>query len=199
MGYDIVRKANAETNISLYGNYPVESLQKRRFYNIGAGLFHHPYWTNVDYATDHYKGVQKYDFIHYNLMELKPLPIESNVAEIVYSSHTIEHVSDDAVLNMLKESYRILKPGGCIRLTTPNMALEYKAYQRNDLKFWSWVGSYIQTGTYEHLYKIPLNKASIHQLFLEHFATQLSEITIDDLPEKKYSDEEICQIFQNIR
>jgi ubiquinone/menaquinone biosynthesis C-methylase UbiE len=128
-------------------------------------------------------------------MELKPLPIESNIAEIVYSSHTIEHVSDSAVINMLKESYRILKPGGCIRLTTPDMALEYAAYRRNDLKFWYWVDWYSQKGNYEHLYKIPLSQASIHQLFLEQFATQLSEISIDDSPEKKYSDDEINKIF----
>ena len=115
-GFDIIRKP--KTDFSVYDNFVEESLLKRRCYNIGAGSFGHPYWTNIDYATKHYKEVQKNPFLHYDLMELKPLPIEDNVGELIYSSHTIEHVSDEAVRNMLSESYRILKPGGDIRLTT---------------------------------------------------------------------------------
>jgi hypothetical protein len=128
-------------------------------------------------------------------MELKPWPIENNVAEIVYSSHTIEHVSDDAVRNMLSESYRILKPGGGIRLTTPHAMLEFQAYKRKDIRFWYWVDWYSRPGTWENLYKMPLSEASIHQLFLHHFASQLCEIDIDDSPHKKYSDSEIIEIF----
>jgi predicted SAM-dependent methyltransferase len=193
-GYDITKKSIS--SLSLYYNFPAESLKARRFYNIGAGLFYHPYWTNIDYATDYYSVSQKKPFINYNLMELKPLPLESNVAEIVYSSHTIEHISDDAVINMLKESYRILKPGGCIRLTTPDALLEFKAYKRNDITFWYWIDDYSRRGTWEKLYKIPLSKASIHQLFLHHFASQICEIDIDDSPKKKYADLEIVDIFK---
>lgn len=195
LGFDITRTQKADTN--LYGNFPQESLVKRRFYNIGAGLFEHPYWTNIDYATDHYSTSQKNPFINYNLMELKPLPIEDNVAELIYSSHTIEHVSDEAVRNILRESYRILKPGGGIRLTTPDAGLEFQAYRRKDIAFWYWVEQYSRPGTCESLYKIPLSKASIHQLFLDHFASQLCEINIDDSPQRKYSDSEIIEIFSS--
>lgn len=192
-GYE-VRKKTASPGEDRYSAFPERSLSERRFYNIGAGSFAHPYWTNVDYGTDYYSNVQQ-DFISYNLMELKPLPIEDDVAEVVYSSHTIEHVGDAAVRNMLRESYRILKPGGCIRLTTPDALLEFKAYKRNDLSFWYWKDWYSRPGTWESLYKKPLNEASIHQLFLHHFASQLCEIDIDDSPEKKYSDDEIREHF----
>jgi len=194
-GFDIIRKPKADS--SVYNNFPEKSLQKRRFYNIGAGLFFHPFWTNVDYATEHYRQVQNKPFLHYDLMELKPLPIEDNIAELVYSSHTIEHVNDEAALNLLSESYRILKPGGAIRLTTPDAYLEFKAYMINDIKYWYWVDWYSEPGTWEELYKMPLSKASIHQIFLCHFASQLSEISIDDSPLKKYSDSEIKEIFKN--
>lgn len=194
-GFDIIRKA--KTDFSAYDNFPEESLLERRFYNIGAGSFGHPYWTNVDYATEHYRNAQKNPFLNYDLMELKPLPIEDNVAELVYSSHTIEHVSDEAVRNMLSESYRILKPGGGIRLTSPDAWLEFQAYMRRDISYWYWVDSYSRPGTWEKLYKKSLSKASIHQLFLHHFASQLCEIDIDDSPQKKYSDSEISEIFSN--
>jgi len=193
-GYEIKCKINSDE--TSYDIFPENSLYEKRFYNIGAGSFNHLYWMNIDYATEHYNKVQK-DFINYNLMELKPLPIEDNVAEIVYSSHTIEHVSDEAVHNMLRESYRILKPGGGIRLTTPNAWLEFQAYKRNDIRYWYWVDWYGKPGTWERLYKVPLPKASIHQLFLHHFASQLCEIDVDDSPERKYSDSEIIEFFTN--
>ena len=66
---------------------------------------------------------------------------------------------------------------------------------RKDIKYWYWVDYYSRSGTWEKLYKQPLCKASMHQLFLHHFASQLCEIDIDDSPKKKYSDSEISEIF----
>lgn len=201
LGFDITRMDKAGTNLylvdkgSLYNEFPKESLRNKRFYNIGAGQFTHSYWTNVDYATEHYSAYQKNPFLQYDLMALRPLPIENDVAELVYSSHTIEHVSDDAVRNMLKESYRILKPGGGIRLTTPDAWLELQAYRRNDLNYWYWIDFYSRSGNWEKIYTTPLSKASIHQLFLHQIASQLCEIDVDDSPQKKYSDSEIVDVF----
>jgi len=195
LGLELVIKQNQD--LSVYDDYPPESLKNKRFYNIGAGSFRHPYWTNVDFSTEHYKKVQTSGMINYNLMELVPLPIESGLAEIVYSSHTIEHISDEAIQNMLNESYRILKPGGCIRLTTDDAALNFKNLQRGDLKFWYWVDFYSQAGTWEKNFSIPLSKASIQQLFLHTFASQLSEIQISESPTKKYTDSEIMEVISN--
>ena len=179
-----------------YQGFSSESIENKRFYNIGAGSFQHSAWTNIDYETDHYKSKQRKGFLHYNLMELAPLPIESDSAEIIYSSHTIEHVDDAAVLNMIKESYRVLKPGGYIRLTTPDAWIEYQAYMKKDLSFWDWqIAYYSRKGKWELLYKKPLNEASIDQLFLHHFASQLCEIDVDDSVSKKYSDAEIKEVF----
>lgn len=196
-GLDVVRKREPHLDYGLYQEYPVESLSQRRFYNVGSGMFYHPYWTNLDYASEHYESTQRHPFINYDLMQLAPLPIEDSSAEIVYSSHTIEHISDAAVSNLLKESYRVLRKGGCIRLTCPDMALFFSAYVRNDITFWYWRERYSRTGEWEHIYRMPLHRASIHQLFLCHFATQLSDISIDDSPLKKYTDAEIGEVFSS--
>ena len=74
------------------------------------------------------------DFVEYNLMAIEPLPFDDNSIEVIYSSHTIEHVSDEAIQNLLKESYRVLKKGGGIRLTTPDIELEYNAFKNNERK-----------------------------------------------------------------
>ena len=193
LGYEVRKRPQADPRA--YDSFPEESRRSKRFYNIGAGTFSHPYWTNVDYATEYYRDAQRADFIHYDLMELEPLPVEDESAELVYSSHTIEHVSDEAVRNMLREAYRILKPGGGIRLTTPNAWLEFQAYQRGDRSYWYWADRYSKPGTWEALYRVPLSQATIHQLFLHHFASQLCEIDIDDSPTTKVSDAEIIEAF----
>jgi predicted SAM-dependent methyltransferase len=196
MGYDLMRAAKSrDVDLNLYSGYPAESIKEKRFYNIGAAGFCHPYWTNIDLDTDHYRQYQKKAFINYDLMALLPLPIDSNSAEIVYSSHTIEHVTDEAAYNMFSESYRVLKKGGCIRITCPNARLEYDAYKRNDINFWYWRKLYSEPGTWEKIYRIPLSQASIQQVFLHHFASQISEIDVNESPAKKYSDKEITDIF----
>ena len=193
-GYDLVKRPGMSLQ-GYYRGFRPESLEQRRFYNIGAGSFRHPYWSNVDYATEHYRAVQRGQFIPYDLMQLAPLPIESGSAEIVYSSHTIEHVSDEAVRNLFRECYRILKPGGGLRVTTPDAALEFQAYQRNDRCYWYWTDWYSRPGSWEDQYTLPLGQASIQQLFLHHFASQLCEIDIDTTSTRKYSDAEIAAVF----
>jgi|SRR5688572_27276549 len=134
-GYDItplkkpVKKPSTKPDHDAYKIYPKASLDKKLFYNIGAGDFSHPYWTNVDFKSDWYKANEETSLsgIHFDLMSLQPLPIDSNSAELVYSSHTVEHITDAAAQNMFNEAYRILKKNGIIRITTPNINLEYRA------------------------------------------------------------------------
>ena len=192
---DIVRMGKIKKDYGFYDHFSHESLRQKRFYNIGAGKFAHQYWTNVDYANESYRVVQRHPFLQYDLMAQCPLPIESDVAEAVYSSHVIEHVTDDAVRNMLAESYRILKPGGVIRLTAPDALLIFKAYQHGDRNFWDWFHLHFLHDALNMRYKCPPEKASIHQLFLHLFATQLSEIGLDDSAPQKCSDAEIIEVM----
>ncbi len=60
-------------------SYAAELLQAKPFYNVGAGSFWHPYWTNIDYVSDWYKDVQK-EVLHYDLMSNDPLPIKTDSA-----------------------------------------------------------------------------------------------------------------------
>lgn len=200
LGYDIFKLDRTLLNDDrFYMNYDIDSLSNKNFYNIGAGNFKHKYWTNIDYETDHYKNMQSKNMIHHNLMELSNIPLKSNSAEMFYSSHTIEHISDDAVKKMLEECYRILKPGGIIRLTTPNFQLYYDAYNKNDILMWDWdINRYSKKGMWEKNFNLPFNKYSIEQIFLYQFASQLSEISKDDTVEKKYSNNEVKEIFQNL-
>ncbi len=50
----------------------------------------------------------------------KPFPLPASSFDYVYSEHLIEHLSFIQQHNFLTESYRILKPGGKIRIATPD-------------------------------------------------------------------------------
>ena len=56
-----------------------------------------------------------------------PLPDES--MNYVYSEHLFEHLTYQQAQNMLKESYRVLKPGGIMRLATPDLRFLLGLYQ----------------------------------------------------------------------
>jgi SAM-dependent methyltransferase len=65
----------------------------------------------------------------------EPFPFEAETQDIIYSCHCIEHIPNEAILYWLRESYRILKPGGHIRLEAPDAEKIITAYKNNDQKF----------------------------------------------------------------
>lgn len=161
-----------------YSGYADNSLTERRFYNIGAGNFLHPYWTNVDMPSEWYSSDQS-DFVPYNIESKEPLPIENDSAEAVYTSHTIEHVSDDAVSYLFREIHRIMKPGAMLRVTCPDIDLAYNAWRANDPLFYYWRDNYSRREEMERAkYLVPANSQPLGQMFLRHFASSASPLHI---------------------
>jgi len=196
-----LRKIDRASSIELYSNiYPYDSVKNKNFYNIGAGGFSHPCWTNIDYDSKWYKSNRSKTLkgIQYDFFSLDRLPIESESAEVIYSSHSVEHINDEAAQNILNESYRILKPGGYLRIVTPNIDLEYRAYKENDIRFFFWIDKYSIPKNYQRMYfNQPFNRASIGQIFLAHFATSVSLLHSDGAPER-IDDNELDQIFNSM-
>ncbi len=192
-GFEIKKKCRED--LHFYAQYPQESLVNKRFYNVGGRNFTHLYWTNLDHTSGYYQE-NSTGTIEYDLNALEALPIEDNTAEIIYSSHTIEHVPDESVRHFVKEAFRALKKGGGIRIAAPDMELAYNAYQNNDRLFMApnWEN---HPDTWSDIYTIHPMNASIEQLFLFGFATQLSEIRKKGAPTKQYSDCEIRDVFKN--
>jgi predicted SAM-dependent methyltransferase len=162
----------------LYDAYRPESLTERCFYNVGAGSFYHRYWTNIDYESEWYRKRHKHPFVKYDLTSGEPLPIETGTAEIIYTSHTIEHIPDDAAARFLSESHRALVPGGVLRLTMPDFDRAQRAYRDGD-NYWflSWGCS-----------------STLPQNFLHTFAAQLASMS-PTKDRRKFSDQEIVAMF----
>jgi predicted SAM-dependent methyltransferase len=81
--------------------------------HIGGGPRCLDGWLNTDIALA--AGVVRMDAI-------QPFPFADAVFDYVFTEHMIEHVAFDGAMLMLRECYRVLKAGGTIRVTTPNLA-----------------------------------------------------------------------------
>jgi len=63
---------------------------------------------------------------------------ESNSVDRIYSSHTLEHFYyglNNELVNTLKEWNRVLKPGGKVMISVPDLEVLSRLYIRNDLDF----------------------------------------------------------------
>lgn len=131
-----VRPLYGDYGSALYQSlYPEVSIRAKAFYNIGSGKWRHPFWTNVDYSNEYYGYDEGLIDLEWDIASLMPIGIGDEAAELVYSSHTIEHLLDSHVDFLLGEIARILTPGGVLRITTPNIRLYYLAYRRGDVHF----------------------------------------------------------------
>ncbi len=173
-GVDVVRIGDPY-RLSVYqGLYPSSLLDTKPFYNVGAGSFFHPYWTNIDFVSDWY-GNANSAVRHHDLMALKPLPIDDGSAHIIYTSHTVEHVSYDAVDVLFKQAYRALRTGGVFRVTTgPDAETDFRALRLGDADWFYWDANYVQPGSYEHIFHAPATSVPLEERWLHHVASQLA-------------------------
>ncbi|NJM87247.1 MAG: methyltransferase domain-containing protein [Hydrococcus sp. RU_2_2] len=81
---------------------------------IGCGSFHLPEWINTDM-----QGTPDIDF---PIDITRKLPLPDNFLDAMYGSEVIEHIELTQARLFLAEALRILKPGGVIRLTTPDLS-----------------------------------------------------------------------------
>jgi len=94
--------------------HPVPKLQ------IGAGLVDYPTWLNSD--IDPGPGEMYLDLT-------KRFPLPDGSLKYIFGEHVIEHLNYDDGLVMLRECYRVLAPGGKIRLATPNLLKYLRLFQ----------------------------------------------------------------------
>ena len=126
--------------------------------NLGCGLSLAPGWINIDcsfnalaanaprwlqplayrlsgahnfYTEDDYcRTLRSNHFVHHDLSF--SIPLGDRVADFVFSSHFLEHLDRLVARRLLLETYRILKPGGVVRIGVPDLEYAWVLYQRGD-------------------------------------------------------------------
>ena len=88
--------------------------------NLGCGTRYHRDWVNLNYTAT---GP---DVIAHDLYN--GIPFDGESFEVVYHSHLLEHFPKSFASFFLKECYRILKPGGIIRIAVPDLEQIARTY-----------------------------------------------------------------------
>lgn len=92
----------------------------RRLLNLGCGQTFHEDWVNVDFRP------QPPRVVGYDLSLGVPFP--DDLFDVVYHSHVIEHFPRATAAAFLRECWRVLRPGGILRLAAPDLEGAARAY-----------------------------------------------------------------------
>ena len=88
--------------------------------NLGCGGRFHADWINLDFTSGGL-GVLAHDL-------RKGIPFPDASFDVVYHSHVLEHFSPREGLELLKHCYRVLRPGGRIRVVVPDLEVIARLY-----------------------------------------------------------------------
>ena len=92
----------------------------KSFLNLGCGSRFNADWTNVDFIrTD--PAVIGCDL-------RKGIPFSDGSFDVVYHSHLLEHLPTTVVPIFLSECYRVLRPGGVLRMAIPDLERIARTY-----------------------------------------------------------------------
>lgn len=124
--------------------------------NLGSGLSVAPGWINLDgslsaliaplpapvirfvyrltslkasYRESEYVEIlTRHQFIFHNLAYGIPLPDAS--VDFIFTAHLLEHLTRADAQRLTRAMWRVLKPGGCVRITVPDLARAFELYQQ---------------------------------------------------------------------
>jgi len=119
--------------------------------NLGCGPIGREDWINVDWgilAFLHKNSLLEKMFLKLRILPArynvkwpknlklhnlkKRLPFNTNDVDYVYISHVLEHFKKFEAENIIKECFRILKEGGCIRIVVPDLKTLLEKYVQGD-------------------------------------------------------------------
>lgn len=92
-------------------------------------------WLNCDVLTDQlpWRRPDPHEMAQdFPLDITRPLPLDDQTFDALYGEEIIEHVDKDYAEAFLYEAFRVLKPGGILRMTTPDLDGTCRAFLRLD-------------------------------------------------------------------
>lgn len=198
--------------------------------NLGCGAIRPEGWQNIDSSLNAHlqkipvigKLVPKmFKSVQYNSKNLlymnlnKKWKYADNSVDVVYSSHTLEHLIPRSVTLFLNEAFRTLKPGGVIRIVVPDLYKICKRYineyentnEADPTKFIMWALNLHREGQYgdrigffkkiiyekqgyPHQHKFMYDEKSLAEKFRQHGFV--------DIKSKTYGDSEYVAAIKDV-
>jgi predicted SAM-dependent methyltransferase len=150
-----------------------------RHLHLGCGERRAPGFCNVDITQN--RSVDVVD----NVATLRRFP--DNYAESIYASHVLEHFSHDEAPQVLATWYRVLKPGGTIRISVPDIDRIVKIYVKNWNHFQTngnspWIGLIYggQTDAYD------FHKTGWNFCWMSHVMRKVGYVDIAEYPHEPH-------------
>lgn len=185
-----------------------------KYLNVGGGKFVREHWR----VLDHPSTVFNYDtvFVDFDvdLESEDTWPIESSDFDLVYSSHTLEHLSTPAIENTLSECFRVLKPGGTLRIEVPDMDLIMNHYERGNLEWFeevlnprewtvdtpwrdnTYVSERVPEGFELEFYLIHTFATHLAKNYYNDLSFEQVRSDADDLPEREFFERYVSRVEQ---
>lgn len=91
--------------------------------NVGCGTDYKEGWINIDNNSDN--NIKKLD-LNWDLRN--PLPFKDNSVDYIFNEHFIEHLTVEEGQVAIKDAMRVLKPGGVMRIATPDLEVTVDKY-----------------------------------------------------------------------
>jgi predicted SAM-dependent methyltransferase len=110
---------------------------------LGVGPAVLPGWLNADMNPRSGQGVIFLDVT-------EPFPLPDACSDIVFTEHMIEHIGYVQGLAMLRECFRVLKPGGVLRVATPDLAILLALYNCGLAPQQEWYVNYVAENMIEN-------------------------------------------------
>jgi predicted SAM-dependent methyltransferase len=113
----------------VYPYFREAAVDKVNYLNVGCGDKFHKAWTNIDMGSNS-PHVQVHNL-------LNGFPYDGNQFDALYHSQVLEHFPKEKAADFLRECYRVLKPGGIVRVVVPdleNIASEYLRHLNENIR-----------------------------------------------------------------
>lgn len=125
--------------------------------NVGAGIEVAPGWINLDGSlhalasrwprpvlprlyrragsvrrnmdeAEYIRRLTNHTFVFHDLRY--GLPFDAGTVDFIFCSHVLEHFVREDAARLVREAYRVLKPGGYVRIAVPDLRQAFELYQK---------------------------------------------------------------------